>query len=78
VVDAIVMKLVANCMDRAKHRRRDAAAKTHMRLACFPEDAGPDGTKDFNLVGCSTMMPRFQRWSQAPRWLKILGAFCDA
>ena len=32
-------------MDRAKHRRRDAAAKTHMRLACFPEDAGPTGLK---------------------------------
>ncbi len=26
------MELVANCMDWAKHRRRKAAAKTHMRL----------------------------------------------
>jgi hypothetical protein len=32
VVDTTVMKLVANCMDWAKHRRRKAAAKTHMRL----------------------------------------------
>jgi len=27
------MELVANCMDWAKHRRRKAAAKTHMRLS---------------------------------------------
>jgi hypothetical protein len=32
VVDTTVMQLVANCMDWAKHRRRKAAAKTHMRL----------------------------------------------
>lgn len=32
VVDATVMELVANCMDWAQHRRRKAAAKTHMRL----------------------------------------------
>ena len=32
VVDTTVMELVANCMDWAKHRRRKAAAKTHMRL----------------------------------------------
>src|SRR5271157_2773398 len=32
VVDSTVMELVANCMDWAKHRRRKAAAKTHMRL----------------------------------------------
>lgn len=31
-IDATVMELVANCMDWAKHRRRKAAAKTHMRL----------------------------------------------
>jgi hypothetical protein len=33
VVDSTVMELVANCMDWAKHRRRKAAAKTHMRLS---------------------------------------------
>jgi hypothetical protein len=33
VVDTTVMELVANCMDWAKHRRRKAAAKTHMRLS---------------------------------------------
>lgn len=32
VVDSTVMELVANSMDWAKHRRRKAAAKTHMRL----------------------------------------------
>ena len=31
VGDTTVMELVANCMDWAKHRRRKAAAKTHMR-----------------------------------------------
>jgi hypothetical protein len=32
LVDTTVMELVANCLDWAKHRRRKAAAKTHMRL----------------------------------------------
>ena len=32
MVDTTVMELVANCMDWAQHRRRKAAAKTHMRL----------------------------------------------
>ena len=32
VVDTTVMELVANCVDWAQHRRRKAAAKTHMRL----------------------------------------------
>src|SRR5213083_1520115 len=31
VVHSTVMELVANCMDWAQHRRRKAAAKTHMR-----------------------------------------------
>ena len=31
-VDSTTMELVANCMDWAKHRRRKAAAKLHMRL----------------------------------------------
>ena len=31
VVDSTVMELVANCMDWAQHRRRKAAAKTHLR-----------------------------------------------
>jgi hypothetical protein len=33
VIDSTTMELVANCMDWAKHRRRKAAAKTHMRLS---------------------------------------------
>ncbi len=32
VVDATTIKLIAKCMDWAKHRRRKAAAKCHMRL----------------------------------------------
>ena len=32
VVDTTVIELVANCLDWAQHRRRKAAAKTHMRL----------------------------------------------
>src|SRR5439155_23721974 len=32
VIDGSTMELVANYMDWAKHRRRKAAAKTHMRL----------------------------------------------
>lgn len=32
VVDTTVLEFVANCMDWAQHRRRKAAAKTHMRL----------------------------------------------
>jgi hypothetical protein len=32
VVDSTTIALVANCMDWAKHRRRKAAAKVHMRL----------------------------------------------
>ncbi len=32
VVDTTVLELVAHCMDWAQHRRRKAAAKTHMRL----------------------------------------------
>lgn len=32
IVDTTVMELVANCMDWAQHRRRKAAAKTHLRL----------------------------------------------
>lgn len=33
VIDSTTLKLVANCMDWAQHRRRKAAAKTHMRLS---------------------------------------------
>ena len=33
VVDSTVMELVANCLDWAKHRRRKAAAKLHLRLS---------------------------------------------
>ena len=32
-VDSTTMQLVANCMDWAKHRRRKAAAKMHLRLS---------------------------------------------
>jgi len=33
IVDSTTIELVASCMDWAKHRRRKAAAKCHMRLA---------------------------------------------
>ena len=32
IIDSTTIELVAQCMDWAKHRRRKAAAKTHMRL----------------------------------------------
>ena len=32
VIDSTTMELVAHCLDWARHRRRKAAAKTHMRL----------------------------------------------
>jgi hypothetical protein len=32
VVDSTTIELIANCMDWAKHRRRKAAAKCHLRL----------------------------------------------
>ena len=32
IIDSTTIELVANCMDWARHRRRKAAAKTHMRL----------------------------------------------
>jgi Transposase DDE domain/Domain of unknown function (DUF4372) len=32
VIDSTTIELVANCLDWAKHRRRKAAAKTHLRL----------------------------------------------
>jgi hypothetical protein len=32
VIESTVLELVANCLDWAKHRRRKAAAKTHLRL----------------------------------------------
>lgn len=41
-VDSTTMQLVANCMDWAKHRRRKAAAKMHLRLdlhSCLPSFA---------------------------------------
>ena len=32
MIDATTIQLVANCLDWAKHRRRKAAAKCHLRL----------------------------------------------
>src|SRR5580700_91798 len=45
LMDSTVMELVARCMDWAKHRRRKAAAKTHLRLnfqSLLPEFAVVD------------------------------------
>ena len=49
VVDSTTIELVANCMDWAKHRRRKAAAKTHLRLnlqSFLPSFAIVDTAKD--------------------------------
>jgi hypothetical protein len=48
-VDSTTIQLVANCMDWAKHRRRKAAAKCHMRLnlqSFLPACAIIDTAKD--------------------------------
>jgi hypothetical protein len=48
-VDSSVMELVANCMDWAKHRRKKAAAKLHLRLGVkgfLPTFAIVDTAKD--------------------------------
>lgn len=47
-VDSTTIKLIANCMDWASHRRRKAAAKCHMRLdlrSMLPEFAIVDTAK---------------------------------
>ena len=48
-LDSTTIQLVANCMDWAKHRRRKAAAKCHLRLnlqtflpQCAIVDTAPD------------------------------------
>lgn len=49
IIDSTTIELVANCMDWAKHRRRKAAAKTHMRLdmeSLLPRFAIVDTAKD--------------------------------
>jgi hypothetical protein len=49
VVDSTTIQLVASCMDWAKHRRRKAAAKCHMRLdlqSFLPRFAIIDTAKD--------------------------------
>jgi len=48
VVDSTTISLIANCMDWAKHRRRKAAAKCHMRLdlqSFLPKFAVVDSAK---------------------------------
>jgi len=49
VVDSTTIELIANCMDWAKHRRRKAAAKCHLRLnlqSFLPSFAIVDTAKD--------------------------------
>jgi hypothetical protein len=49
VVDSTTLELIARCMDWAKHRRRKAAAKTHLRLdlqSFLPSFAIVDTAKD--------------------------------
>lgn len=62
-VDSTVIQLVANCMDWAKHRRRKAAAKMHLRLelhSCLPsfaivDTAGQHDNKRAREV-CATIL----------------------
>jgi hypothetical protein len=48
VIDATVIQLVANCLDWAKHRRRKAAAKCHLRL-------------DLVKIGPAELLSHFER-----------------
>ncbi len=59
-VDSTTIKLVANCMDWAKHRRRKAAAKCHMQLnlqtflpqfAIVKNASTHDSTEAYRLCG---------------------------
>lgn len=61
-IDSTTIKLVANCIDWAKHRRRKAAAKCHMQLnlqtflpqfAIVKEAAAHDSTEAYRL--CMTL-----------------------
>jgi hypothetical protein len=63
-VDSTVIQLVANCMDWAKHRRRKAAAKMHLRLDlhsflpsfAIVDTAGQHDNKRAREV-CATILP---------------------
>jgi len=63
-VDSTVIQLVANCMDWAKHRRRKAAAKMHLRLDlhsflpsfAIVDTAGEHDNKRAREV-CATIQP---------------------
>ena len=63
-VDSTVIQLVANCMDWAKHRRRKAAAKMHLRLDlhsflpsfAIVDTAGQHDNKRAREV-CATIQP---------------------
>lgn len=59
-IDSTTIKLVANCMDWAKHRRRKAAAKCHMQLnlqtflpqfAIVKNASTHDSTEAYSLCG---------------------------
>jgi hypothetical protein len=53
VVDSTTIQLVASCLDWAKHRRRKAAAKCHMRLdmqSFLPRFAIVDTAKDHDSI----------------------------
>ena len=55
IVDSSTIKLVANCLDWAKHRRRKAAAKMHLRLdlqSFLPEFVLVRSASSNDLVQC--------------------------
>ncbi len=63
VVDSTVLQLVANCLDWAKHRRRKAAAKCHLRLdlqSFLPVCAIVDVAREHDNVRAHQLCARLQ------------------
>lgn len=62
-IDSTTIQLVANCMDWAKHRRRKAAAKCHLRLnlqSFLPECAIIDTAKFHDGAKAKTLCARLE------------------
>src|SRR5690606_17310178 len=64
IVDATVIQLVASCLDWAKHRRRKAGAKVHLRLAhgsllprCVVISPGKEGEQLHLPALCADLRP---------------------
>ncbi len=62
-MDSTTIQLVANCMDWAKHRRRKAAAKCHLRLnlqSFLPDCAIIDTAKDHDSTKAKLLCDKLQ------------------